>query len=974
MAGPSQNARESKLAKAYEFLIGRAEQGRSFSVQELSDSAGWKPSTPRTYIDKMWHGLVSREGNICVVEPNLLGLSLANFLGLSSQRRSYDHNLEFTEAQSPDLWRHSLKAKVQQIFVLGDERFELQGKIGNGAVGMVRGARRLNDGTPFAVKFLAPDPKYINERFAADVARRFKREGLRGAELSHKNIIKILGYCENKDGQAFVDADGPKNPFLLMERGHSTLEQYISRNSITEGRFAPNPETVSIALQLIESVSYLHGLGIIHRDIKPSNVFVHRAGNSGLPVVKIGDFGVVHWGDFHASVTSGDLTVSHQRGLGTQKYLPLEQVTSAKVADWRSDCYSLGVTLFELLTARIIPSVHHVIQIVTTNSSGRANLGNLTAIGYQCDPDDLPLLQTILDMIRMDPDDRLPLDRCAERIRQLSEPGNLATVFASATSFPASESTSTLEPTILSMTDGRLSALEAARLHIFSASQIAPYAQTTIGVHELNLAFRHRKEMKLSKGELRFLATVLLEDRPNLNPGWFWFKDELRVLEELGSPPQSQFQVYAARLLQLNASTENGPVGPDSIKSALWGIEIKSHLWNILLAFMVKREPRVCLELLLEAGPPYDRNVLEELLLCFRELDTEQLVTLTSSSDSKLSTFAARALIESGCGSSYLLQSTAGANPGAAMHLFKELASRREPLNLETIKALEAPSPFSSSGPNVVDILALALRAKGRQELEASLDFYDLDGPALYRSLAWVDFAALANHIRSDIETQFRRLKVGTHWPQEFEKYDGFLQKLYLVEALNILSEFGNCEDAKLLGLPFLLTTKDSRIQEAAGQLVSRKGDQEVWVSLLKELRSREESYPGLQTQTLLELSNRLGLDFSLLLSSDDPVVKEKTLRFMHEKKLSATPTLFMPLLRDDRAHVRLLALDALLHSDDPGFLERLLDDYFTDFPIYYDVTCWLDRFLFAPAEFREAYKMQWKYDLQQLNGIFRSD
>ena len=292
------------------------------------------------------------------------------------------------------------------------------------------------------------------------------------------------------------------------------------------------------------------------------------------------------------------------------------------------------------------------------------------------------------------------------------------------------------------------------------------------------------------------------------------------------------------------------------------GLETKSQLWNIVLASAVKLKPRACLDLLLETGPPYDRTVLDELLLCFREFDTELLITLVSSSDSRLSTFAARALVKSGCDSSRLLRATVGGNPGASMLLYMELATRGEPLDLEVVKAAEAPNPFSHTGPNVVDIQALVFRQRGRQQLEALLDFYNLDGPAVYKALAWADFTALADHIRSDIHTKFRRLKVG-NWPAEFEKYDGFLQGLYLVEALCILSEFGNSDDVRLLGLPLLLNEKDLRIQQAAGQLVSRQGDQQVWVSLLKELVTNEQSDPGVKTQTFLDLRARKLLTFT---------------------------------------------------------------------------------------------------------------
>jgi serine/threonine protein kinase len=105
----------------------------------------------------------------------------------------------------------------------------LGGKLGDGAAALVRRAQKIGDHREFAIKFLAPDPKYINEAVFDDVAARFRREGERSQKLSHGSLVQIHAYEENKNGNAF-GSGGPKNPFIVMEEVKgNTLENYIRR-------------------------------------------------------------------------------------------------------------------------------------------------------------------------------------------------------------------------------------------------------------------------------------------------------------------------------------------------------------------------------------------------------------------------------------------------------------------------------------------------------------------------------------------------------------------------------------------------------------------------------------------------------------------------------------------------------------------------------------------------------------------------
>lgn len=308
------------------------------------------------------------------------------------------------------LSRNLLKARKGQVFTAKGIEYELLGMIGNGAAGVVRKARVRSTGQVRAVKFLAPDPKYIDPNAFDDVAQRFRREGIRGAELDHENLVKIIAYEDNAEGACFGHG-AVTNPFLVMEytRG-CTLESILLRTSSDPFYcgILLDHRTLSIAVKVCRSLDYLHGLKIVHRDVKPANIFLSKTAPDKVPsVVKLGDFGVTKWGDFRAAYATGTLTVSHQQGLGTLKYMSPEQAVRPKKVTVRSDMFSLGITLFELFTGHVLPSPHHVFEIMTARKARGAVVGKLREIGVVCSFGyEARLFELILDMFLQGPKGR----------------------------------------------------------------------------------------------------------------------------------------------------------------------------------------------------------------------------------------------------------------------------------------------------------------------------------------------------------------------------------------------------------------------------------------------------------------------------------------------------------------------------------------------------------------------------------------
>lgn len=304
--------------------------------------------------------------------------------------------------------RRSFRTKVGQRIHTTHGDYLLRGLLGTGAAGVVRKAGRLSDGRIVAIKFLAPDPKYISVSAFDDVAGRFKREGLRGAALEHEGLVRIHHYEENTGGRAFR-ASSVLNPFIVMDyvRG-GTLEGMLQKLADRTGHgMNITPTSLSIAVAIARGLEYLHTNRIVHRDVKPANVFVSRITDDGPPaIVRLGDFGVTKWGDFLAALRTGTLTVSHHVGLGTMKYMAPEQAFNPRLVTAQADIFSFGVLLFELFTGTIQSTPLHVFSISTTASQRGAVAAKLHALGLTCRGLEEPIMEFVLSMLTVRPESR----------------------------------------------------------------------------------------------------------------------------------------------------------------------------------------------------------------------------------------------------------------------------------------------------------------------------------------------------------------------------------------------------------------------------------------------------------------------------------------------------------------------------------------------------------------------------------------
>jgi serine/threonine protein kinase len=165
--------------------------------------------------------------------------------------------------------------------------------------------------------------KKLRSEFSStpDIAERFKREAKIQARLNHPNIAHLYSFF--KDGDSF---------YIVME--------FVDGTPLSKLKPMPWPQAVAMFLEILEGLEYAHSLGVLHRDLKPDNIMAGPKGE-----VKVMDFGIAH-------VLGSVRQTREQNLVGTLSYICPELIKSQEISA-RSDIYSLGILLFEIVSGRL---------------------------------------------------------------------------------------------------------------------------------------------------------------------------------------------------------------------------------------------------------------------------------------------------------------------------------------------------------------------------------------------------------------------------------------------------------------------------------------------------------------------------------------------------------------------------------------------------------------------------------------------
>jgi serine/threonine-protein kinase len=282
-------------------------------------------------------------------------------------------------------------------------KYTIERVLAVGGMGAVMAAHDMALDRRVAVKFLLP--KALE---SPEIRERFFREARAAVSIRSEHVVDVYE----------VGVSSPDTPYIVMEYlpGRDLHKLLENRAPL------PVPEAIDFVLQSCEALAEAHTLGIVHRDVKPSNLFVtHRP--DGTPFVKVLDFGIsktmARLEEHSKSLTQSSVA------LGSPLYMSPEQVRNSKVVDSRTDIWSLGVVLFELLAKRLpfdgetIPSLAAAIA-----SDAPLSLRSLR-------PDVEPKLEAIiLRCLEKDPARRYQkISSLARDLAEFAEPGPRALLF-----------------------------------------------------------------------------------------------------------------------------------------------------------------------------------------------------------------------------------------------------------------------------------------------------------------------------------------------------------------------------------------------------------------------------------------------------------------------------------------------------------------------------------------------------------------
>jgi eukaryotic-like serine/threonine-protein kinase len=206
--------------------------------------------------------------------------------------------------------------------------YDLICRVGKGAMATVYKARQLSLDRIVAVKVL---PKKMSEN--REFVDRFYKEGRAAARLSHNNIVQAVDVATSPDGFHY---------FVMEYVEGKTLYDMMCPPPVGDGHVFTETETLDIIIQIADALAHSHARGLIHRDVKPKNIILTPSG-----VAKLTDLGLARAHDDAEAAES-----EAGKAYGTPYYISPEQIRGDLDIDFRADIYSLGATMYHMLTGR----------------------------------------------------------------------------------------------------------------------------------------------------------------------------------------------------------------------------------------------------------------------------------------------------------------------------------------------------------------------------------------------------------------------------------------------------------------------------------------------------------------------------------------------------------------------------------------------------------------------------------------------
>lgn len=555
-----------------------------------------------------------------------------------------------------------------------------------------------------------------------------------------------------------------------------------------------------------------------------------------------------------------------------------------------------------------------------------------------------------------------------------------------------------------------LSFQECARLFLFAFSKFSDvHASETLGIHEMNIAYRYRQSWDLCADEIRLLCRSVIGDQYVLRPGWFWIKeiDDEKVellLAFLVGDPLAEVRQGAISLLvnaEHKASTEflEKTLASKDIEVVIKAIELvvaseskeNIDLLQGLIAgpnarirdasiegrlyLLALDDPNTAFSELLQYGNKMSEK-LRSVLERSPDLQRDLLIRALSEGEASVREFSARYMRKKELMSKDICDRIS-MDPSYRVRQegFMALIELGERVSLE-----EIPSNLPI---DVEHLVKLKLLTKYRpEELVEMIDWYLPNGPYAYQVVATQHFDIISHRIRTDLNKSFESLRLESkkrlqgEYGQEFtqalemsQDVHEYIRSLYISAALSGLAVNGCPEDIRF-ARQYIGRTKHGIGNMGAIKIMERFGDVSDAESLINNIPKTASSKElGLRAKVALSLSSGTDGTFRTLMESSNPTFVRTALKATVPVAEDQRVQLALDLLQNESEEMRLIGLDFVMGHCDSRRLLELLDEYCSHPSYYYNVVAWLDRCLFAPEPYMKSFRKQ----LSEL-GVEKSD